>query len=117
MTRAHSGPILACMLVFASAAALAGPIEIGDDINARLARAKSQQGADAGARSAEARKLDGVAVIGADGKAGTAPSTGSGCNIAIGNVFEDKGRPGTNARRETTVIITGDVIQVGNNCR
>ena len=43
---------------------------------------------------------------------------GKGCNIAIGNVFEDKANAiGTSARRETTVIVTGDVIQVGNNCR
>jgi hypothetical protein len=39
-----------------------------------------------------------------------------GCNLAIGNVFEDKSRISTSARRETTVIVTGDVIQVGNNC-
>ena len=45
------------------------------------------------------------------------PSSGTlarnGCNSAIGNVFEDK-KPGvsTSAKRETTVIVTGDVIQV-----
>jgi len=98
----------------------AGTPDIGDDINARLARAKSQLAGAAVARGTAA--TPGVAVLGTGAAGGPGSSTGAGalgngCNIAIGNIFEDKGRIGTSARRETTVIVTGDVIQVGNNCR
>jgi hypothetical protein len=92
-------------------AAHAGTVEISDDINARLARTKSRVAAEAAERGAALG--NGAALIGVPG------ASGGGCNIAIGNVFEDK-KPGaisTSARRETTVIVTGDVIQVGNNCR
>lgn len=94
------------------AVAQAGSADIGDDINARIARAKSEQAALASERARS--KL-------ADGEPGAAESgvktLGDGCTIAIGNVFEDDKKIGTSARRETTVIITGDIIQTGNNCR
>lgn len=92
----------------------AGTPEIGDDINARLARAKVQQAAEVAARQ---RAGDATAAVPGNGIS-TLATGGKGCNIAIGNVFEDKASAiGTSARRETTVIVTGDVIQVGNNCR
>lgn len=92
--------------------AYAGSADIGDDINARIARAKSDQAAKASERARS--RLD-------DDESQSA-SSGSkvldnGCNIAIGNVFEDDKKIGTSARRETTVIITGDIIQTDNNCR
>lgn len=102
------------LALFLSVAAHAGTPEIGDDINARLARAKSQQAAEVAARL---RAGDATAAAAGNGIS-TLATGGKGCNIAIGNVFEDKStRIGTSARRETTVIVTGDVIQVGNNCR
>ncbi len=111
--------LAAALCALLAVPAHAGPIDIGDDINARLARAKSQQAADATARSRALLRQGDVTLIGAGtGGAGgaAAGALGSGCNIAIGNVFEDT-RIGTSARRETTVIVTGDIIQVGNNCR
>jgi hypothetical protein len=102
-------PILIVLLALAGAAH-AGTPEIGDDINARLARTKSRIAAESAERGV-ANGAAGVSAIGAGG--------GNGCNIAIGNVIEDR-KPGaisTSAKRETTVIVTGDVIQVGNNCR
>lgn len=112
--------ILATLLAAVLAApAHAGPGDIPDDISARLARVKSQTAAEAAGRARSAAAVGGVTAIGAPGGAGAAAGAlGNGCNIAIGNVFEDRaGRAGTSARRETTVIVTGDVIQVGNNCR
>jgi len=103
------------LLGLACAAAQAGTPDIPDDINARLARSKIQAATEAGARARDALAVGGISAIGG---AGAGPAV-AGCNIAIGNVFEDK-KPGaisTSARRETTVIVTGDVIQVGNNCR
>lgn len=99
------------ILVLAAGAAHAGTPDIPDDVNARLARSKTQAAAETGARQRNALTVGGVTAIGGAG--------GGGCNIAIGNVFEDR-KPGaisTSAKRETTVIVTGDVIQVGNNCR
>jgi len=112
-----------CWLV--SAGAQAGSAEINDDINARIARSKSQQLARAasltGAAKAGVVSSGGVTAIGGSGGTGSAAAAGAlgnGCNIAIGNVFEDKpAGVSTSAKRETTVIVTGDVIQVGNNCR
>ncbi len=104
---------LACCLLLTCVASRAGTPDIPDDINARLARSKTQAAADAAARTRGVVTVDGInAVAGGRG-------AGNGCNIAIGNIFEDK-KPGaisTSAKRETTVIVTGDVIQVGNNCR
>ncbi len=101
----------ACCLLLTCLAARAGTPELPDDINARLARSKTQAAADVAARARGVVAVDGISAVG--GK------SGNGCNIAIGNIFEDR-KPGsisTSARRETTVIVTGDVIQVGNNCR
>jgi hypothetical protein len=118
MSRTLLAAAAALCTLLAAAATHAGPIDIGDDINARLARAKSQQVADAAARSRALLRKGDVTLIGAGAGAGGAAAgvLGNGCNIAIGNVFEDS-RIGTSARRETTVIVTGDIIQVGNNCR
>ncbi len=90
----------------------AGSADIGDDINARIARAKSEQAALASerARSKLADSEPGASDTGVK-------TLGDGCTIAIGNVFEDNKKIGTSARRETTVIVTGDIIQTGNNCR
>ena len=108
--------LLTTLAALAAAPAQAGPGNIPDDISARLARVKSQTAGEAASRARSAAAVGGATAIGAPGGAGGA--LGNGCNIAIGNVFEDRaGRAGTSARRETTVIVTGDVIQVGNNCR
>lgn len=92
--------------------ALAGTVDIPDDVNARISRAKSEQSALASERAR--RKLD-------DGDAptnnGVTAIGNNGCNIAVGTVIEDNKKIGTSARRETTVIVTGDIIQAGNNCR
>lgn len=100
------------MLLGALAPAIAGTPDIPDDVNARIARAKSEQAVLASERARA--KLD-------DDEAGGAGSgvtaLDNGCTIAIGNVIEDDKRIGTSARRETTVIVTGDIIQAGNNCR
>jgi len=98
------------ILSLACSAAMAGSPDIPDEVNARLARSKTQAAAEAGARARDA-VAGGVTAIGG--------GPGGGCNIAIGNVIADQ-KPGaisTSAKRETTVIVTGDVIQVGNNCR
>lgn len=102
---------IALVALLASAQAFAGPIELSDDLNARLARVKSQQAA-VGAAARSASNPSGANIV-----AGQPGAQGRGCSISIGNVIEAPGRISTNARRETTVIVTGDVIQVGNNCR
>lgn len=102
------------LLLLAATLAHAGTPDIPDEINARLARSKTQAATQAAARARDAVAVDGVTAIG-----GVRGAGGDGCNIAIGNIFEDR-KPGaisTSAKRETTVIVTGDVIQVGNNCR
>ena len=111
---------IAALLLSLAAVSQAGTPDIGDDINARLARAKSQLAGAAVGRGTAASP--GVVALGGGAVGGPGTGTagaalGQGCNIAIGNVFEDKSRIGTSARRETTVIVTDDVIQVGNNCR
>lgn len=116
MTRT-THPALAALaaLLLACSAAHAGSADIPDEVNARIARSKSLQAAESAQRAREAAAQG----LSADGSGVVAASAlGNGCNIAIGNVIEDK-KPGisTSARRETTVIITGDVIQVGNNCK
>ena len=93
--------------------ALAGTPDIPDDINARIARAKSEAAASASER-ARAKLDDGS---GASGGSSGITALDNGCSIAVGNVFEDSKKFGTSARRETTVIITGDIIQAGNNCK
>jgi hypothetical protein len=110
--------IVAAFAAFAVPAVLAGPVELSDEVNARLARAKVQQ-AGVADRAANVLAVNGVTALGGRGAAGApaAGALGNGCNSASGNVFETPGRIGTSAKRETTVIVTGDVIQVGNNCR
>lgn len=109
-------PLLPTLLALCGLAH-AGTAEIGDDINARLARAKSQQASEIAARLRAGDSTPGLGTPG-NGISTLATGGGKGCNIAIGNVFEDKSNAiGTSAKRETTVIVTGDVIQVGNNCR
>jgi len=93
--------------------ALAGTPDIPDDINARIARAKSEAAASASERARA--KLDDGSV--ASGGSSGITALDNGCSIAVGNVFEDSKKLGTSARRETTVIITGDIIQAGNNCK
>lgn len=107
-------PLIA-LLVYGVTAALAGTPEIGDDINARLARSKSQVAAETAARQRAGQPASAVAFGRGAGGAST-QAFGNGCTIAIGNVFEDKPRIGS-PRREITVIVTGDIIQAGNNCR
>ena len=93
-------------------AAHAGSADIGDDVNARIARAKSDQAAQASERARN--KLDDDAP---QGSGNSVTSFDKGCNIAIGTVIQDDKKIGTSARRETTVIVTGDIIQTGNKCR
>jgi len=112
---------LAAVVMMASAAtAWAGAAEVPDEINARIARARSQISTQAGGtrgRGVE-RDRDGAAAVGGSATGGgTAGIFNDGCTIAIGNVVGDDNRIGTSARKETTVIITGDVIQAGNECR
>lgn len=92
--------------------ALAGTPDIPDDINARIARSKSELATSASER-ARAKLDDNTSSSSASG----ITALDDGCSIAIGNVFEDSNKIGTSARRETTVIITGDIIQAGNNCK
>ncbi len=106
-------PIAFLLLAGLVLPALAGTPDIPDDINARIARSKSELAASASERARA--KLD-------NGSGAVAGSSGitaldNGCSIAVGNVFEDSKKFGTSARRETTVIITGDIIQAGNNCK
>jgi hypothetical protein len=101
------------MLASLSLTAFAGTADLPDDVNARIARAKSDAAATAAERARS--KLDDGSGTAAGGNATSA--FGNGCTIAIGNVVEDKKTFGTSARRETTVIVTGDIIQAGNNCK
>ncbi|NRF65548.1 hypothetical protein HLB44_00990 [Aquincola sp. S2] len=98
----------------APAVAPAGTPDIPDDINARLARAKGQIAAEVATRQRAGQPASAPGV-GRAAAVGT-QAFGTGCSIAIGNIFEDKPRIGA-PRRETTVIVTGDIIQAGNNCR
>ncbi|MFW5397577.1 MAG: hypothetical protein XXXNARYT_003305 [Candidatus Accumulibacter regalis] len=110
--------LFAAGLALRALPALAGTPELSDDVNARIARSKSDQAAQASERARN--KLDGSDREGPAGRAGSAGGLNrldNGCTIAVGNVFEDDRKIGTSARRETTVIVTGDIIQAGNNCR
>lgn len=100
------------VLLATMTSARAGSAEIGDNINARIARAKSEQAARAAERASSKLAEAEPSAAGSGTK-----TLGDGCTIAIGNVFEDDKKVGTSARRETTVIVTGDIIQAGNNCR
>lgn len=89
----------------------AGVPEVGDDINARIARAKIQRGG--GEAGTKVRPVDASQPAGRGGDV-----LGDGCNIAIGNVFEQtKPGFGTSARAQTTVVVQGDVIMANNRCK
>jgi hypothetical protein len=107
-------PLLLPMALGLSALCHAGTIDIPDDVNARISRAKSEQSAAAAERAR--RKLDDGAGTSAGTRGGNALGN-DGCNIAVGTIVEDNKKIGTSAKRETTVIVTGDIIQAGNNCR
>lgn len=89
----------------------AGVPEVGDDINARIARAKIQRGGGEGGN--KVKPVDASQPAGRGGDV-----LGDGCNIAIGNVFEQS-KPGfsTSARAQTTVVVQGDVIMANNRCK
>jgi hypothetical protein len=88
----------------------AGINEVGDDINAKIARAKIQRG---DSRAAKVKPVD-ASQPGGRGS----DVLGDGCNIAIGNVI-DTGKPGfgTSARSQTTVVVQGDMIMANNRCK
>ena len=112
--RANPLPSFLCYVAMFSwiSTAQAGSAEIGDNINARIARAKSEQAARAAERASSKLADSEPSSTGSGAK-----TLGDGCTIAIGNVFEEEKKIGSCARRETTVIVTGDIIQAGNNCR
>lgn len=88
----------------------AGINEVGDDINAKIARAKIQRG---DSRAAKVKPVDASQPGGRGGDV-----LGDGCNIAIGNVIETaKPGFGTSARSQTTVVVQGDVIMANNRCK
>lgn len=100
--------LLGAMLTFHAHAGIA---EVGDDINARIARAKIQRGgSEAGTK---VKPVDASQPAGRGGDV-----LGDGCNIAIGNIFE-QAKPGisTSARAQTTVVVQGDVIMANNRCK
>jgi hypothetical protein len=90
--------IITLSLSFLSIDAQAGSPEIGDEINAKIARIKSVRSpSNQGKLDQDKRSGDANGVL------------GDGCNIAIGNVIDSGKGALTSARRETTVVITGDV--------
>jgi len=99
--------IITLSLSFLSSEAQAGSPEIGDEINAKIARIKSVRSpSNQGKLDQDKRSGDANGVL------------GDGCNIAIGNVFE-QAKPGfgTSARAQTTVVVQGDVIMANNRCK
>jgi hypothetical protein len=88
----------------------AGITEVGDDINARIARIKID-------RNTGRNPNDKVI----DARRGSAEADllGDGCNIALGNIFEPAQQAGigTSARQQTTVVVQGDVIMANNRCK
>jgi hypothetical protein len=89
--------------------ARAGITEVSDDINARIARIKTERGGG---------KNPGDKVIDARKGSREADLLGDGCNIALGNIFEPaKTGFGTSARQQTTVVVQGDVIMANNRCK
>lgn len=98
----------ACALLALPASA--GITEASDEVNARIARAKIQRG---NAQGAQVRPVSASQPAGRGGDV-----LGEGCNIAIGNIFEQT-RPGagTSARTQTTVVVQGDVIMANNRCK
>ena len=102
--------VIALLGAMLTVQAHAGITEVGDDINARIARAKIQRG------SGEGTKVKPVDASQPAGRGGDV--LGDGCNIAIGNIFE-QAKPGfgTSARTQTTVVVQGDVIMANNRCK
>jgi hypothetical protein len=85
----------------------AGVAGIDDEVNAKIARVKSLKAASNSKRE-KGQDEEGAAI----------QQLEDGCSIAIGNIFDSgKGGANTSAKRETTVIVTGDVIQAGNDCK
>lgn len=82
----------------------AGTPEAGDEVNAKIARIKSLKAA-----AGRDKKTAGERV-------GAETLLDDGCSIAIGNIFNSADGVSTSAKRETTVVVTGDVIQAGNKC-
>lgn len=78
----------------------AGDIDMDDETNAKLARLKARE----------------RAMAQASGQAGAQGQNGIGeCgSLNVGNVINEKG---VKAPREVTVVISGDVINMGNKCR
>lgn len=103
--------LLALLGAFLTCQVQAGVPEVGDDINARIARAKIQRGGVDG--GTKVKPVDASRPAGRGGDV-----LGDGCNIAIGNVFE-QAKPGfgTSARAQTTVVVQGDVIMANNRCK
>jgi hypothetical protein len=101
--------LLGCLSALLAWPAHAGISEVGDDINARIARAKVQRG---DGKAIRVKPVDASQPAGRGGDL-----LGDGCNIAIGNVI-DSGRAGisTSARTQTTVVVQGDVIMANNRC-
>ena len=86
----------------------AGITEVTDEVNARIARIKTERGGG---------KNPGEKVIDARRGAREANLLGDGCNIALGNIFEPATKGfGTSARQQTTVVVQGDVIMANNRC-
>lgn len=102
---------IALMVAMLAPRAHAGIPEVGDDINARIARAKIQRGG--GEAGTKVKPVDASQPAGRGGDV-----LGDGCNIAIGNIFE-QAKPGfgTSARAQTTVVVQGDVIMANNRCK
>ena len=106
--------VLGLAWALGAGAAVGGTADLPDEVNARIARAKSEQAVLASERARSRLQEDG----GNDAATGSGiKALDGGCNIAIGNVIQDSKSLTTSARRETTVIVTGDIIQAGNNCR
>jgi len=93
-------------LILLAGTGYAGVPEAGDEVNAKLARIKSVKAAVSASKNSDENNAD----------ANSTSLLDNGCNIAIGNIFESGRGASTSAKRETTVIVTGDVIQAGNNC-
>lgn len=96
--------LLASLLAASALDAQAGSTAIDNATNAKIARLKAQKA------PVDARK-DRDATDAAQ----AAQRLGNGCQIALGNIFEDRRAGG--GRRETNVIVTGDVIQANNKCK
>lgn len=100
--------IIVMMLI--AALSHAGVPEAGDEVNAKIARIKSIKAAAGDTKDAtESGRGDPAANLN---------QLDGGCNIAIGNIIDgNKDGVATSATRETTVVVTGDIVQAGNKCQ